>query len=241
MKKKVAIIGATSGIGRALAVEMHRRGYTVGATGRRLERLEELKNELETNVYIKYMDVAELENAIEQLDQLRKDMGGLDVIVLNAGVSNYQKKSVGRQADMHVIDVNIRGFANLASYSFNLFEEQNHGHIVGISSVAGLFGWGLNIPYNASKSFVNTYLQGYRQKANHSDADISVSTIMPGFVESEMTDNKKGMFWVQPTEKAAKQIADTIERKKHEAYITKRWRLVGWLVKMIPNWIWNRM
>lgn len=187
------------------------------------------------------MDVVELDDSIIQLNQLKKEMGGLDIIVLNAGVSNYQKESVGREADLHVIDVNVRGFANLASYSFNLFEEQGQGHIVGISSVAGLFGWGLNIPYNASKSFVNTYLQGYRQKAKHSDANISVSTILPGFVESEMTEDKKDLFWVQPTEKAAKQIADAIEDKKNEAYITKRWRLVGWFVKLIPNWLWNRM
>ncbi|WP_441001180.1 SDR family NAD(P)-dependent oxidoreductase [Fodinibius sp. SL11] len=241
MTKKVAIIGATSGIGRALAVEMHNRGYTIGATGRRLERLQDLKQQLNTRIYTQFMDVTELDDAVHKLDQLKKDMGGLDIIVLNAGVSNYQKDSVGRQADLHVIDVNVRGFANLASYSFNLFEEQGHGHIVGISSVAGLFGWGLNIPYNASKSFVNTYLQGYRQKANHSDADIYVSTIMPGFVESEMTEGKKDLFWVQPTEKAATQIGDAIERKKNEVYITKRWRLVGWFVKLVPNWVWNRM
>jgi short-subunit dehydrogenase len=241
MKKRMAIIGATSGIGRELAIEMHARGYVVGATGRRVERLEELHNELETNIHIQFMDVVELDDAISQLDQLKKDMGGLDIIVLNAGVSNYQKESVGRQADLHVVDVNVRGFANLASYSFNLFEQQGHGHIVGISSVASLFGWGLNIPYNASKAFMNTYLQGYRQKANHSNADIFVSTILPGFVKSEMTEDKKGMFWVQETDKAATQIADAIERKKNEAYITKRWRLAGWFAKLIPNWAWNRM
>jgi len=241
MKKRIAIIGATSGIGRALTVEMHKRGFIVGATGRRIERLQELEQQLQTHIHTQFMDVVELDDTIDQLDQLKKDMDGLDIIVVNAGVSNYQKESVGRQADLHVIDVNVRGFANLASYSFNLFEEQGHGQIVGISSVAGLFGWGLNIPYNASKSFMNTYLQGYRQKANHSDADISVSTIMPGFVESEMTEGKRDLFWVQETEKAAKQIADAIERKKHETYITKRWRLVGWFVKLIPNWMWNRM
>jgi short-subunit dehydrogenase len=241
MKKRVAIIGATSGIGRALAVEMHVRGYTVGATGRRIERLEELKQQLQTRIHTQFMDVAEFDDAIDQLNQLKKAMGGLDIIVLNAGVSNYQKESVGREADLHVIDVNVRGFANLASYSFDLFEEQGYGHIVGISSVAGLFGWGLNIPYNASKAFVNTYLQGYRQKANHSDANISVSTIMPGFVESEMTEDKRGLFWVAPVKKAAHQIADAIQKRKNEAYITKRWRLAAWLAKMIPNWTWNRM
>lgn len=240
MKKKVAIIGATSGIGCALAEEMHARGYVVGATGRRIERLEELKYQLKTRIHIEYMDVTDLDHSISQLDQLAKKMGGLDMIVLNAGVSNYQENS-GREADLHVIDVNIRGFANLASHSFQKFKEQGHGHLIGISSIASLFGWGLSTPYNASKAFVNTYLQGYRQKANHSGADISVSTILPGFVKSEMTENKKGMFWVAPTQKASRQIANAIEREKDQAYITRRWRMVAWLVNLIPNGIWNRM
>ena len=240
MKPKVAIIGATSGIGRALAVEMHKRGCIVGATGRRLERLEELQQQLNNRTYIQYMDVTELDDAINQLERLINQMGGLDIIVLNAGVSYYQKES-SRKTDLHVVDVNIRGFANLTSYCFKKFEEQGAGHIVGISSVAGLFGWGLSATYSASKSFVNTYLQGYRQLANHSNANISVSTIMPGFVESEMIESKSNLFWVAPTDKAAQQIADAIEAKKNEAYITKRWRLAAWAVKLIPNWVWNRM
>lgn len=241
MKKKAAVIGATSGIGRALAQELHSRGYIVGATGRRLERLQELEHELGNRIHTRFMDVTELIDAVNQLNQLIDQMGGLDIVVLNAGVARFNEEAVGRETDLRVIDVNIRGFANLASYCFAKFEEQGKGQLVGISSVASFFGWGLNIPYNASKAFVNNYLQGYRQKANHSDADITVTTILPGFVESEMTEDKKDLFWVAPVDKAAGQIADAIKRKKNVAYITKRWRLVAWVVKLIPNWIWNRM
>ncbi len=240
MKKKAAIIGATSGIGRALAREMHSRGYVVGATGRRVERLQELENELGNRIYTQFMDVTMLNDAVAQLDQLKNHMGGLNIIVLNAGVSYYQD-GAGRENDLHVVDVNVRGFVNLASYSFEYFESQGHGQIVGISSVSSFFGWGLSAPYNASKAFVNTYLQGFRQRANHSNANITVTNILPGFVESEMTEGKEGMFWVAPVDKAVRQIADAIDRKKNEAYITKRWRLVVWLVKLIPNWVWNRM
>lgn len=239
MGKKAAIIGATSGIGRALAREMHKRGYTIGATGRRKERLVQLKKKLQNRISVEFMDVTDCENAIAQLDTLIRKMGGLDILVLNAGVSNYQGAS-GREADLHVIDVNIRGFANLAAHGFRKFEEQGHGHLVGISSLASLFGSGLSTPYNASKAFVNTYLQGYRQKANHSDARITVSTILPGFVRSEMTEDKTGMFWVADTQKAAMQIANAIEHHKNRAYITKRWALVAWLVKLIPNWVLDR-
>ncbi|MGD8747726.1 MAG: SDR family NAD(P)-dependent oxidoreductase, partial [Balneolaceae bacterium] len=207
----------------------------------RMERLRELQVELETNIHIEYMDVTELQNAMDQLDQLIIKMGGLDLIVLNAGVSYYGKEWVGRETDLDVVDVNIRGFANLAGYSFAKFEEQGHGQLIGISSIASFFGWGLNIPYNASKAFINVYLQGYRQRANHSDADISVTTIVPGYVDSEMTEDKKGLFWLAPAKEAARQIANAIEQKKNWAYITKRWRFIGWLVKLIPNWFWDRM
>lgn len=241
MRKKVAIIGATSGIGRELACQMHAQGYIVGATGRRVERLEELKNKLKDHIHIEYMDVTETQEAVDQLDRLIKKMGSLDMIILNAGVSHYRDKSNGRKTDLQVIDVNIRGFVNLASYSFARFEEQGHGQIVGISSIASLFGWGLSAPYNASKAFVNRYLQGYRQKANHSDANITITTIMPGFVESEMTEGEGVLFWMAPTQKAVEQIVSAILKKKNIAYITKRWRLVAWLVKLIPNWAWNWM
>lgn len=240
MSKNIVIIGATSGIGQSLAKVLHCRGHTIGATGRRLERLEELKQELGSRIHTTFMDVTQTEETLEQLDLLKSQMGSIDVVVLNAGISNYQKE-VGREGDLQIIDVNVKGFSNLASYSFGMFEEQGHGQLVGISSIASLFGWGLSAPYSASKAFVNTYLQGYRQQANHSDAEITVSTILPGFVKSEMTDGKQGMFWVSETEKAAAQIADAIRKQKNWAYVTKRWRLVNWLIKLVPNWIFDRL
>lgn len=240
MGQKAIIIGATSGIGRALAVELHKRGYIVGATGRRIQRLKNLRRELGDRLFIQPMDVNNLENAIMQLNRIIEAMDGMDIIVLNAGISNYRENS-GREADLNVIDINIRGFANLASFCFEKFETQGQGHIVGVSSIASLFGWGLSASYNASKAFVNIYLQGYKQKANHSEAAIAVTNIIPGFVRSEMTKGKKGMFWVAPTSKAARQMADAIEAQKNVAYITKRWRLIAWLAGLTPKWIWNRM
>lgn len=240
MAQKVIIIGATSGIGRALAVELYNRNYIVGATGRRIQRLKALQTELGNRLFIQPMDVSNLENAIIELKCIIKAMDGVDIIVLNAAISNYQEAS-GREADLNVIDINVRGFANLMSFCFEKFEEQGQGHIVGVSSIASLFGWGLSASYNASKAFVNIYLQGYRQKANHSKANITVTNLIPGFVKSEMTEGKRGMFWVAPTAKAAFQMANAIEAKKNEAYITKRWRFIAWLAKLTPQWIWNRM
>jgi len=240
MGKKAVIIGATSGIGMALAKELHGRGYTLGLTGRRVERLEELKTSLGQNVHIQFMDVSKTRDAIDQLEILINDLKHMDIIVLNAGVSNFRGSTMWK-TEKRVIDVNIRGFSALANYSFDYFEKQGNGHIVGVSSIAGLFGYGLSAAYNASKAFVSTYLQGYRQRANHSDADIAVTDIIPGFVESEMTEGKDGMFWVADQDKSAKQIANAIEAQKNRAYITKRWRLVAWALKLVPNWVLDRI
>lgn len=240
MADKAIIIGATSGIGRALAVELHRRGYAVGATGRRIERLEQMQQEFGDRLHIQYMDVSRTVDAQNHLSSLIGQMGGMDIIVLNAGVSNFQG-STDWEEEQRVIEVNVLGFTALANQAFDYFERQESGQIVGISSIAGMFGYGLSATYNASKAFVSTYLQGYRQKANHSEADITVTDIKPGFVESEMTEGKKGLFWVASQNRAAIQIADAIEKRKNNAYITRRWRLIGWLIKLIPSWVFDRI
>ncbi len=238
--KKTVIIGATSGIGRALAVELHERGYIVGATGRRMEKLLELEDELHHRIYIQQMDIAKLEESRQKLQSLIEQMEEMDIIVLNAGVSNYQGKS-GWETEKYVIEVNVAGFCSLANYSFSYFKKRGRGHVVGISSIASLFGHGLSAVYNASKSFVSTYLQGYRQKANHAKANIIVTDIKPGFVKSDMTRGLSGLFWVADPQKAARQLANAIEKKKNHAYITRRWRLVAWLMKLTPNWILDRL
>ncbi len=237
--KKILIIGATSGIGYALAEEAHKRGYHVGATGRRQNRLDELSTKLQNYITIKCFDVTD-STAKTSLIEIIEEMKGVDIVVINAGISNYQGSSV-LEMEEKVISVNVTGFVRMMNTSYKYFKQQGHGHIVGISSVAGLFGWGTSAPYNASKAFISNYMQGYRQKAKRVKADITITDIKPGFVESEMTKGKKDMFWVAKTPKAAVQMMDVIEKRKHHAYITKRWRIIGWMVKLLPNFVIDRL
>jgi short-subunit dehydrogenase len=115
----------------------------------------------------------------------------------------------------------------------NYFKKQGHGHLVNISSVAGIRGNGLAPSYNASKAYQINYLEGLRLNAYKSKSTIYVTDVRPGFVDTEMAKGD-GLFWVSPVEKAAEQIYTAIKQKKNTAYISKRWKLIGYLLKIIP-------
>lgn len=233
------IIGATSGIGEHLARLAINRGYTVGGTGRRVERLKELKNELGDRFHYIGMDVTRFNEAKSALKTLIQEMGGMDIIVLNAGISNHPAASIIAM-EQKVIDVNVSGFIQLFGEAFLYFRRQGHGQLVGISSIAGLFGSSRAAPYSASKAFISTYMQAYRQRCNKINANITVTDVKPGFVKSEMIEGKKGLFWVAETDKAVRQMLKDIEKKRSYSYITKRWRLIAWLIKLVPNRIIDR-
>ena len=234
------IIGATSGIGASLARQAIEAGYIVGGTGRRVNRLQKLKDELGERFYFREMDVVEKEKASEQLHSLIEEMGGMDIIILNSGISNYPASSIITM-EQEIVDVNVSGFIQLFGEAFQYFRNKGHGQIVGISSIAALFGSSRAAPYSASKAFISTYMQAYRQRCNNADYNITITDVKPGFVKSEMTKGKKGMFWVAETEKAVKQMLKDIEKKKSYSYVTRRWRLVAWLLKLTPNWVLDRI
>lgn len=234
------IIGATSGIGESLARQAVHKGYKVGGTGRRIERLETLKEELGDQFHFRKMDVIQKMKASSQLLSLVDEMGGMDIIVLNAGISSHPASSIITM-EQEIIDVNVSGFVQLFGEAFQYFRQKGSGHIVGISSIAGLFGFSRAAPYSASKAFISTYMQAYRQRCNQTGYDITITDVKPGFVKSEMIEGQKGLFWVAETDKAVKQMLKDIEKKRSYSYITRRWRFVAWLIKLTPNWLIDRL
>ncbi|MEX0906429.1 MAG: SDR family NAD(P)-dependent oxidoreductase [Balneolaceae bacterium] len=234
------IVGATSGIGEALAEIAIQQGYIVGGTGRRVARLKALRKKLGEHFHFCGMDVTKKEQSGKKLLSLAEEMGGMDICVLNSGISNFPSASVIAM-EQKVVDVNVNGFIQLFGTAFQYFRKQGKGQIVGISSIAALYGFSRAAPYNASKAFISTYMQAYRQRCNKLKEDIVITDVKPGFVKSEMTEGKRGMFWVAQTDKAAKQILTDIEKRKSYSYITRRWRLVAWLLKLTPNWIIDRL
>lgn len=238
--KRAIIVGASSGIGMALARELAGHGYEVGLCARRLDKLEELAASLPTRSFVRQLDVSRPEEAMARLGELLEDMESVELVVANAGVGFYNKKLVW-QREKDTIDVNVVGFAATVNASWRYFAERGGGHIVGVSSVAAVRGASLVSAYNASKAFMSSYLEGLHIQSAKLGANITVTDVRPGFVDTPMTEGQKGMFWVAPAPVAARQIYRAIERKRRLVFVTRRWRLAAWVLSMLPDFIYRKL
>jgi len=240
--KKAIILGASTGIGRALAKVLARQGYVLGLASRNEELLLSLQAEIPTPSVIQPIDLNETERSMELLKNLIAEMGGVDLVVINAGI-HIPNLDLEWDSEYAMAQVNAVGFMAAANVAVKHFQNQGYGHLVGISSIAGLQGSGRSPAYSASKAFMSNYLAGLRQKLNQTQ--ITVTDIRPGFVNTQMVTNRRGVFWIASCEKAAEQILGAIRSKKKVAYITKRWAWVAWLYDRLPerllNWGHNRV
>jgi short-subunit dehydrogenase len=224
--KKAIIIGATSGIGKGLAKLLADNNYKIGLTGRRVELLNELKNE-NPNFYIKSFDINDTNVVGQKLDELTTELGGLDLLIISSGIGDINE-SLDFEIEKRTIDTNVLGFTCVTDWTFNYFEKQKSGHLVAISSIGGLRGSRQAPAYNATKAYQINYLEGLRQKAKKLNTSIFVTDIRPGLV-------------VMPVEKAVRQIFQAIIDKKKVAYVTRRWGLIATILKQIPRPIYDRM
>lgn len=237
--KKIVIIGATTGIGRASAELYAQKGYEVAITGRRLNLLDEVKDKYpNAKIITRQMDVADTESSRKTMDELAEILGGIDIILLNAGVG-YPKATY--EQEISTVDINARGFLALANWSYEYFSKKGSGQFAGVSSVAGVRSSPYAPEYHASKAFISSYMEGLRLRSRKWNPNISVTDIRPGYVDTPMTKSNKGMFWVATPEKAASQIYDAINARKSVVYITKRYVLLATLLRILPEWLIAKM
>jgi short-subunit dehydrogenase len=237
-QKKIIIIGATSGIGASVASIYVQNGHRVGVTGRRMELLQSLKNELGENLLTACFDVRGNEN-VERVRELIGALGGMDLLIYNAGTGDVSKQP-DWQIEETTIRTNVLGCAEIVTYAFNYFVAQGYGQIVFTTSVAALRGNSWAPAYSASKAFMRNYAEGLSMKAYKMKTRIVITEIRPGFLATKMAKGNK-RFWVAPTGKAAAQMVAAIEKKKRVAYITRRWRIVGWIMARMPYFLYKRI
>ncbi len=239
MEKKAIIIGATSGIGRELAILLADNDYRVGITGRRANLLKELENKKPDFFISRTFDITDTDEIFQHLDKLVFELGGLDLLIISSGTGDLNE-TLDFEKEKQTIDTNVKGFTAIADWAFKYFEGQKSGHLVAISSIGGLRGNRQAPSYNATKAYQINYLEGLRQKAKNKKIPVTVSDIRPGLVDTAMAKGE-GLFWVAPVNKAARQIYRAIQRKKKITYVTKRWKLIAVLLKLMPGRIYERL
>ena len=237
--KKCIIIGATSGIGRELAKLYSSKGYIVGITGRRENLLTELASEEPESYRFKSFDISKPDVNYKNLVELVSELGGLDLIIINSGTGNGNEE-LEFEIEKETIFTNILGSTEIAGWAFNYFRKQEQGQIAIVTSIAGMRGGRFAPSYSASKAYLINYTEGLRQKAKKLKINVFVTDIRPGFVDTAMA-KSDAKFWVATTEKAARQIYSALIKKKKIAYITKRWIIVAYLLKLLPKWIFDRI
>lgn len=237
--KKAIIVGASSGIGRYLAKILAGKGYAVGLVARRGDALRNIQGELQSTTYIKAIDIRNRGDTLKGLTGLITEMGGVDLVIISSGIG-FINPELDLDKELETVVTNVQGFVTVANVAFRHFIRQGAGHLVGISSIAAIRGGAEAPAYNSSKAFISNYLQGLRQKAAKSKVTITVTDIQPGFVDTDMAKGE-GIFWMAPVQKAAAQIYRAIERKRSHAFVTKRWRLVAWMLKIMPDFLYHRI
>jgi len=211
----VLITGASSGIGRNLAIEYARRGAHVMAVARRESELASLCEQIgATGGKASFLqcDVADAHAARDVVQKAERDLGSLDMVIANAGVGNSGHAARLTLDDItKTIDVNVTGaFATLLS-AVPIMLAQKSGHLVGVSSLAGRRALPGGGAYCATKAALSSFLETLRMDLAR--AGIKVTDVQPGFVDTPMTkDNKHPMPFKWDSVKAASVIADRLER-----------------------------
>lgn len=234
------VFGATSGIGKQLAKFLVQDSYTVVITGRRQELLEELKKTNPKAYIIKPFNVQNIEKCEHVFQDIVSELKEIHLIVHASGIG-YENPELDWIKEQDTIATNVVGATRIYDLAFNLFKEQGFGHLVGISSIASLRGNRFSPSYFASKAYQVNYLESlYFKSKEIKGGKVYITDIRPGFVDTRMALGE-GIFWMASLDKACKQIYTAIKRKKRRVYISKRWQLIAWVLKIVPSWLMKKV
>ncbi|MDC3158519.1 SDR family NAD(P)-dependent oxidoreductase, partial [Candidatus Pelagibacter sp.] len=204
-KKIIWITGASSGIGKALAIKFAEKGWTVAASARRESLLQEL-NKINQNIYSFPLDVTEIENCKLVANKIIEKFGGIDICVFGTGMHDPKsEKRFNLNKIREIMEVNYFGTMNSINSIYEYFSEKKNGQISIISSVAGYRGLPAAGAYCASKAALTSYAESLNFDMQMKN--VKVSLISPGFIKTPMTDqNDFPMPMIKSPEFAANEI-----------------------------------
>ena len=239
------MIGASSGIGEALARRLAAEGTRVALVGRREPELRRVMGEInsaagEDRAAAIAHDVRATAEIPELVQGVARVLGGLDLVIYAAGVMPaVAEDEYDTAKDREMIEVNLVGAVAWLNPVAERMASLGRGTIVGVGSVAGDRGRSGNPVYCTSKAALHAYLVALRNRLAR--AGVKVVMIKPGFVDTAMTRGKDGLFWVISTDRAAEIILDKARRGAVTAYVPARWRMVMAIIRSIPSIIFSRL
>ena len=235
----IVIIGATSGIGKALFEKYANENNRIGIIGRRANLLDELQQKYPSKTITAKADITNLEEIEQAINALHKELEYIDLAIVCSGIGDINA-TLEYNVERLTIDTNVVGWTFVIDMLYHIFEQQGHGHLVAITSAGGLRGEPMAPAYSASKAYQINYMEALRKKAYKSGSQIYVTDIRPGLVNTAMAKGE-GLFWVMPVEKVANQIITAIHKNKYKAYVTKRWHILAIINKILPYCLYKRM
>ena len=244
MRKNILITGASSGLGHGMAVEFAKQGCNLALCARRVERLEELKTQLEginpdIKVFIRSLDVNDHDAVFSVFKAFRDDMGTLDRVIVNAGMGKGASIGTGYfHANKQTAVTNFVSAVAQCEAAMDIFREQNAGHLVTISSISAVRGFRRAMTvYAATKAAITSLSEGIRIDVRNTP--IKVTCIHPGFIRSEINDKVEKVPFIVDTETGCKAMVKAINKEKANSYVpTWPWAWLHWVLRIAPqSWI----
>jgi short-subunit dehydrogenase len=246
MTRTALITGASSGIGNALARELAQRGYDLGLAARQMDALQKLRQEIleqhpGRRVELRELDVTDYEDVPAVVEDLAVTLGGLDLVVANAGVGSAGRVGHGHaRAHRNVIETNVLGAMATIDAAVAVFLRQGRGQVVVISSVAASRGLPGSAPYSASKAGIAVYADAVRAELH--GTSITVTTLYPGFIDTPINQGVARRPFLITLEKGAALIAEKIERRVESSTIpVYPWNVISRLLRILPTGLIARM
>lgn len=245
-RQNILITGASSGLGKGMAIEFAKMGRNLALCARRVERLEELKAELlninpDIKVIIKSLDVDDHDAVFEVFNAFHAELGGLDRVIVNAGMGKGASIGTGYfYANKQTAVTNFVSALAQCEAAMTLFREQNHGHLVTISSISAVRGFRRAMTvYAATKAALTSMSEGMR--IDVMNTPIKVSTVHPGFIRSELNEKVKTVPFMVDTETGCKAIIKAIEKEGANSFVpTWPWAFLQYILRIVPHgWLKN--
>ncbi|HVR11284.1 MAG TPA: SDR family NAD(P)-dependent oxidoreductase [Thermoanaerobaculia bacterium] len=242
--RRALVTGATSGIGRSLALWLAARGVTVIAAGRRREKLEELRDEaarIGGAIEPLELDVAAVAAVRERLGELDGRDGGLDLVVANAGVGQLTSaRKFDWEACESILRVNVLGAAATLTAVLPGMLARGRGHLVAVASIAAVRGFPQNAAYGSSKAFLRSFMESLR--LDLAATAVKTTCVFPGFVKSEMTaTNRFPMPFLLETDEAAARIGRAILAQRAEYWFPWQMALPARALALLPSALYARL